>query len=206
MTKVIDCKGMLCPKPLIETKKALKESKVGESIEIILDNDTSCKNVLHFLNDNGVKNTITQEGKLFRVHITVPERLSQPTKSVDEYCEIQPISNSKGNYIIVLSSHIMGKGNDDLGKILMKGFLNTVPELNPLPSEIICYNSAVTLAKRNSDTGQVLLKINQLGVKITLCGTCVDFFNMKEELEVGNISNMLYILEKLTSGAKIIQP
>lgn len=206
MTKVVDCSGMLCPKPLIETKKALKENPAGASLEIIIDNETSCKNVLHFLNDNGVNNTIIQEGKLFRIRLYVPENLLLPTKNVEEYCEIPFPKAISGNFIILLNSHLMGRGNDDLGKILMKGFLNTIPELNPLPVEIILYNSAVTLAKKNTDTALTLKNISQKGVKITLCGTCVDFFNLKDELSVGTISNMLYIAEKLTSDLKIVQP
>ena len=206
MLKVVDCSGMLCPKPLIETKKALKENTVGTSLEIVIDNDTSCKNVLHFLNDNGVKNTIIQDGKLFRIRVNVPENLSTPTKNVEEYCEVSFNNHAKGNYIVVLNSHLMGKGNDDLGKILMKGFLSTLPELNPLPTEVICYNSAVTLAKKGTDTAISLKKLSENGVKITLCGTCVDFFNMKDEIEVGTISNMLYIAERLSSNLKIVQP
>lgn len=206
MLKVVDCSGMLCPKPLIETKKALKENPVGTSLEIVIDNDTSCKNVLHFLNDNGVKNTTIQEGKLFRIRVSVPENLSTPAKNVEEYCEVTFNNSPKGNYIVVLNSHLMGKGNDDLGKILMKGFLNTLPELNPIPTEVICYNSAVTLAKKGTDTAISFKTLSEKGVKITLCGTCVDFFNMKEEIEVGTISNMLYIAERLSSNLKIVQP
>ena len=88
----------------------------------------------------------------------------------------------------------------------MKGFLSTLLELKATPTEIICYNSAVTLALKSSDTAATLQQISERGIKITLCGTCVDFYNLRDDLAVGQISNMLYIAERLSSGVRIIQP
>lgn len=206
MLKVVDCSGMLCPKPLIATRKALKENPAGTPLEVIVDNDTSCKNVQRFLADNGLKNSMVQEGKRFRIHINVPENLPVSPRSAEEYCEASPSGAQAGGFIVLLNSPLMGKGDDSLGKILMKGFLNTITELNPLPAEVICYNSGVQLARKNTDTAVSLKKLGEAGVRVTLCGTCVDFFNLKDEIEVGTISNMLYITERLTSNLKIVQP
>lgn len=206
MLKVIDCCGMLCPKPLIETKKALKENAVGTPIEVIIDNEISCKNVLHFLSDNGVQHSVVQNDKVFSVKIHVPESLSLPSKNVEEYCEISFPKAKAGGYIVVLDSNLMGSGSEDLGRILMKGFLSTLPELDPLPSEIICYNSAVKLAQKGTDTASTLRSLYDQGIKISLCGTCIDFFGIKDDIEVGSISNMLYIAEKLTSNLKVVKP
>ncbi|MBN1988650.1 MAG: sulfurtransferase-like selenium metabolism protein YedF [Bacteroidales bacterium] len=203
--KVIDCKGLLCPKPLIETRKAIKNASAGDSIRVELDNDTSCKNVLQFLKDNGIDAKQMDERGLLIVDFTVPSNFTSVTKAED-YCEIPTQVQANSGYIIILDSNVMGDGDDALGEILMKGFLNTIPELDMLPSEIICYNGGVKLAQIGADTAQALLKINSLGVKISVCGTCVDFFGIKNMLAVGEISNMLYIAGKLASGTKTVRP
>jgi len=203
--KIVNCKGLVCPMPLIETKKAIRESKYLDILCVEVDNETAYKNVFRFLSDNGIPVEDSKEGSIYKLKFKVPEKLD-PNKKAEDYCEITVQSKAKGNNIIVLNSCAFGSGNDDLGKLLMKGFINTIPELEELPQEIICYNSAVTLATKGSDTGISLKKIESLGVKITLCGTCVDFYSLKENLEVGSITNMLYIAEKLCSDSKIIRP
>jgi selenium metabolism protein YedF len=205
MIKIVDCRGQLCPQPLINTKKALKENVNGETIQVIVDNATSCQNVSRFLTDNAVPFGIDEQNGVFTISINSQGIEFNPMKEAEEYCEVSFPSKS-GSYIIVLTSNLMGGGNEDLGKILMKGFLNTLPSLEKIPQEIICYNSAVTLARKGTDTALSLVKLNNLGVKITLCGTCVDFFGIKEEIEVGTISNMLYITERLSSGIHVVKP
>jgi selenium metabolism protein YedF len=171
---------------------------------VIIDNATSCQNVTRFLTDNNIEFKTSEADGVYTLTIITPGADFSPKKEAEEYCEI---SNPKtGSYIVQITSDFIGSGNEDLGRILMKGFLNTLPDIEELPSEIICYNSGVLLAKKGTDTAKSLLKLKNLGVKISLCGTCVDFYGIKEEIEVGEISNMLYIAEKLTSGVKVVKP
>ncbi|MDI3527269.1 MAG: hypothetical protein PWR03_1452 [Tenuifilum sp.] len=204
MERIVDCKGLLCPQPLILTKRTLKEVVKGEIVKVIIDNATSCQNVTRFLTDNNIEFKTSEADGVYTLTIITPGADFSPKKEAEEYCEI---SNPKtGSYIVQITSDFIGSGNEDLGRILMKGFLNTLPDIEELPSEIICYNSGVLLAKKGTDTAKSLLKLKNLGVKISLCGTCVDFYGIKEEIEVGEISNMLYIAEKLTSGVKVVKP
>jgi selenium metabolism protein YedF len=200
--KIIDCKGLICPMPLIETKKTIKESALGEEIQVEVDNETSFNNLSHFLNDNGWTFEYNKEESVYQIRFIVNKL---QTKTSTRVAEIKPKSNI-GTFIIVLSSNFMGSGNDDLGKLLLKGFLNSIDQIDSLPKEIICYNSGVTLAVKGSDTAQSLKKLEELGVKISLCGTCVDFYGLKENTEIGSITNMLYIAGVLAGDNKIVMP
>ncbi|HPS04748.1 MAG TPA: sulfurtransferase-like selenium metabolism protein YedF [Tenuifilaceae bacterium] len=206
MAKLVDCRGMVCPQPLVETRREIKKSNPGEAITVVVDNSTSLKNILRFLEDNGVECVVMQEAESSSITFNVPLQMTQPDKRAEEYCDVSPKPDVNSGFIVLLNSATMGKGNDELGKILMKGFLSTLLELKATPTEIICYNSAVTLALKSSDTAATLQQISERGVKITLCGTCVDFYNLRDDLAVGQISNMLYIAERLSSGVRIIQP
>lgn len=200
--RVINCKGLICPMPLIETKKAIKESKVGDTLVVEVDNETSFNNLSHFLGDNDLTFDIKQDESLYRFTFEVKELASKPNEILNV---TKPIIN-RGNYIVVIDSNSMGYGSENLGKILIKGFINTLDQLDNLPLEIICYNSGVTLAVKGSDTAQSLKKLESQGVKISLCGTCIDFYGIKENIEVGTISNMLYIAGKLAGSHQIVKP
>ena len=206
MAKFVDCRGMVCPQPLVETRREIKKSNPGEAITVVVDNSTSLKNILRFLEDNGVECVVKQEAESSSITFNVPLQMTQPDKRAEEYCDVSPKPDVNSGFIVLLNSATMGKGNDELGKILMKGFLSTLLELKATPTEIICYNSAVTLALKSSDTAATLQQISERGIKITLCGTCVDFYNLRDDLAVGQISNMLYIAQRLSSGVRIIQP
>lgn len=200
--KVINCQGLICPMPLIETKKAIKNSKIGDILVVEVDNETSFNNLSHFLKDNGLTFDYKQDASVYRFTFEVKELASIP----NEMQNIVKTAVSKGSYIVVIDSNSMGYGSEDLGKILIKGFINTLDQLENLPLEIICYNSGVNLAIKGSDTAQSLKKLHDKGVKITLCGTCVDFYGIKESIEVGTISNMLYIAGKLAGNYHIVKP
>ena len=200
--KMVNCKGLICPMPLIETKKAIKESQIGDEIQVEVDNETSFNNLSHFLNDNGLVFVFTKEASVYQISFKV-NVLSTMAEA------FKPENSPKANtvdYIVVLSSNSMGHGDDDLGQLLLKGFLNTLDQLASLPKEIICYNSGVSLALKGSDTAKSLMKIENQGVKISLCGTCVDFFGLKDKIELGSITNMLYITEKLSGNIRIVKP
>ncbi len=200
--RIVDCKGLICPMPLIETKKVIRESKIGDELLVEVDNETSFNNLSHFLNDNGLTFEHSKEGIVYRIKFIAKELQAKPQES---NAEVKPSINH-GNYIVVFSSNYMGSGDDDLGKLLMKGYINTIDQLETLPQEIVCYNSGVILATKGSDSGKSLKRIEGLGVKISVCGTCVDFFGLKDNLEVGTITNMLYIAGKLAGSSIIVKP
>lgn len=209
MYTIVDCRGMLCPLPLIETKKAIKSAKKGVTIKIIIDNDTSLSNLERYLSDNGIDaNYSIEEGNHTLVFTVLGTR--QSMSKPEDHCTYKPkpVANNKPakDYIVVLNSNTMGKGDDTLGEILMKGFLSSIPELDSLPKEVICYNSGVKLAIEGTATVRNLEKLNELGVRITLCGTCVDFFNLKNSIKIGEISNMYYIANTILNANYVLEP
>jgi selenium metabolism protein YedF len=204
---VIDCSGMLCPRPLIEAKKAYTQASVGDSILFIVDNETASNNLNTFFSGNGVASTTTTEGNKYKITVLKSE-LTQNTIAVSnpaEFC-IPTVKDEQSTTVVVISSNKMGEGDSDLGAILIKGFFTALSEAAPLPSEVIFYNSGVLLLPQESGIMASLEKLRSNGVKITACGTCVDFYGIKEKLTIGTISNMFNILSSLNAASKIINP
>ena len=200
--QVVDGKGLLCPQPLILTRKALKKCLPGETLKIECDNRTAYQNILTYLNDQSLAPQGKEAGGIF--HIEVINEVVQPKEETGSY-RIDPRVCSSA-YVVVVSSDRMGEGDPQLGTILMKGFLNALHEQPILPTHLIFYNSGVKLTTVDSGVSSSLKALEESGVEIFICGTCVDFYRIKEQLAVGKISNMFTITETMARTGHVIQP
>ncbi len=106
----------------------------------------------------------------------------------------------------MLSHDRMGRGDDELGYVLIKAFLHTLPDLENLPDTLILYNTGVKLAVSDSDTVGDLKKLEELGVEILVCGTCTNFFGITEKIGAGKISNMYDIAGAMASSGRLVIP
>jgi selenium metabolism protein YedF len=198
----IDTRGELCPKPLIMTKKALDTIKDGEEFEVLTDNDTSHQNLMNYLEALKADPLSEKTDNIWHITATKPININNEL-TAEEFCSTPLRTN---DYVVVVSSQCMGQGDDELGKLLIRGFINSLNEQEKLPTHIILYNSGVMLASNDTDTVQSLVLLQKKGVSVVVCGTCVDFFGIKDKLGAGMISNMYHITTILTSTTKIIYP
>lgn len=200
---IIDARGKICPLPLIMTKKALGEIKLGDALRILIDNEVSKNNVERFLSDNGFVSTCAADAGVFTLMVAKSkDDLVSP--DAESYCAV-PKRRESGQVILV-SSDKMGSGSDELGAILMKAFINTIKEVKPLPAKIIFYNGGILLTIEGSPLVTSLKELESAGVEILVCGTCVNYFDKKDLVRAGTISNMYAILESLTAADRIIKP
>ncbi|MBE0661704.1 MAG: sulfurtransferase-like selenium metabolism protein YedF [Bacteroidales bacterium] len=201
--KTVDAQGKMCPMPLIMTKKALSEISENETLEILIDNETSVKNVSRFLEEHNMSISTEKQGKVFRLKVSKTGVILEETKAED-YCKTpMPVSS---DYVIAIQKNKLGQGNDELGELLIKGFINTLPEIDNRPKSLVFMNSGIFLALKDSLVIDSLLKLEKEGVKILVCGTCLDYYKKKEELGVGIVSNMYDILNILSNAAKVLYP
>lgn len=187
----IDARGEVCPKPVIMTKKEL--DKVSEGIiTTIVDNEVAKENVSKLATSMGLSFTIdkTKENE-FYIHINKGR--------VEEEANVC-IPDTFKDLTIAIGCDKMGKGEDELGKILMKSFIYTVRETAPYPSSIVLYNSGVYLTTEGSEVLDDLKALEEEGVEILSCGTCLDYYHLKDKLLVGGITNMYNIYEKMKNA------
>lgn len=200
-TKNVDARGMVCPRPLIMTKTALLELGPGESMTVLIDNETSKQNVERFLQDNGAISSTTEKNGIYTLTVTKGEGpLSHP--EAESYCS----PAKTGPYIILFKNDKMGNGPDDLCGILIKTFINTIKEVSPLPAALVFYTNGIHLAVEGSSVLAPLKELEGRGVSILVCGTCLDYFNKRTDLRVGKASNMLTILETLAGAGHVVEP
>ncbi|MEG1544095.1 MAG: sulfurtransferase-like selenium metabolism protein YedF [Tannerellaceae bacterium] len=198
--KLIDTLGMLCPAPLICTKKGLQEAASGETIEIRTDNETACSNLLNYLAELKLTPEISREGNVQILRLVKPETIEEAVNPAS-FC-----STPAGDYVVAIRGDVMGAGEEALGRILLRAFINSLKEVDRLPSAIILYNSGVKVALQCTDTAVSLQELEERGVSIIACGTCVDYYELKEQMAVGMISNMYKITKLLSEAGHVIYP
>ena len=201
--KIVDARGKDCPIPLIMTRKAIKKN-VNSSFLLLIDNEIAKENVERFLTDNNVEFKLQQDGNTYRFSVNNYGHnfLIEKNDIFDPDTQI----NKNNNYVVCIKSSTMGNGSEELGEILMKAFINTLIDSEELPSHIIFYNSGAQLVITDSGVVESLKQLSKSGIKIIVCGACVDYFGIKEKLEIGIISNMFDIISILSKADKVIYP
>ena len=192
--KEIDCRGMACPQPVITTKKTMEESEDREFI-LIVDNPAARDNVERFALSQGAKVKVEQRGNDFYLHI-----------EKGTACDLTASAQKAEKVVVYINSNLMGVGEEALGAILIRAFLKTLLDLKPLPSKLIFVNAGVRLTTEGSEVLESLKALSEKGVAILSCGTCLDFYGLKEKLRVGIISNMYDIAQSLLEADRLIRP
>lgn len=196
---VLDCKGLACPKPVLECKDCIEDQGPDE-FEVIVDNEAAKENVTRFLSTRGYNADFLYEGGLWRV---TASRTAE-AGSQDEACPIYPAAPGEQKICVLITSSEIGLGNDELGGKLMLNFLDTLAEMGGDLWRVIMLNGGVKLVTKDSAALDKLKKIEDMGVTILVCGTCLDFFGLLEDKAVGQTTNMMDVVTSLQLAGKVI--
>lgn len=187
----VNAVGFVCPVPVIMTKKALNEIAEGE-VEVLVDNETAKQNLEKLAKELGYEFKSCEASGNFQVVINKKET-SDKKETKEE------------NIVVVIDSDEMGKGDEELGKILVKGFIYSLTEMETLPKTVILYNKGVLLATVNENTIEDLKKLESMGVEVISCGTCANYYHVQDKLQVGSLTNMYTIVDRQFKATKLIR-
>lgn len=205
MRKIIDARGLACPQPVILTKKALEQQ---DSITVIVDNIAALENVSRMGTKSGCTvDMVKKEDGVFHLNLSRKE-VGVPRGSIDQPTA-EPLDDScvkAGPLVVAISADRMGRGDDELGYILIRSFIHTLLTLETLPDTLIFYNTGVKLAIRDSEVMDDLKKIEASGVSVIVCGTCLNYFGIAGDLAVGVVSNMYDIASTMADAGKMVVP
>lgn len=197
----INAVGDQCPVPVVKATKALKEFKEAGTLEVQVDNEIAIQNLTRLANSKNLKNSSEKlSDELYRITMQV----EGPVEMSD--ADISCAVDNRGDFIVAIDTDIMGRGADDLGKTLMKGFIFAVSQLETLPKTMLFYNGGAKLTTEGSVSVEDLKNMEAQGVEILTCGTCLNFYGLTDKLAVGGVTNMYTIVEKLASAGKVIKP
>lgn len=196
MPEILDLSGLACPQPLLRTKEAL-ETKGPQELLVVVDNEAARDNVSRFAQSRGCTVTVAAAGNCY--HLTI----RPPAGEAAQSC-VFPAPAAVTTAVVFASDH-MGEGDPALGDILMRAFLQSLVQME-VPQKLLFYNRAVLLTLQDSPVLPELKGLEELGVELLVCGTCLDFYKVREHLAVGRVSNMFTILETQMQAGRIIKP
>ena len=204
MEKTVDCRGMACPLPVVNAKKAAEALQAGDVLTVLVDNEIAVQNLTRFASHRGCAVTSEKTGEnTYAVVMTIAGEAAAPAQDEEVVCAAD--SRKKG-MLVVLSGNTMGSGDPQLGTSLMKAFVFALTRQDQLPEAIVCYNTGAYLTCEGADTLEDLRLMEAEGATVLTCGTCLDFYDLKDKLAVGGVTNMYDIVERMERASSVIKP
>ena len=192
--KTLDCRAHKCPYPVVEARKLIL-AESGIPVRVLVGDDTARENVARMAKNQGYTIQIQPTEGGFALELT-PGGAARPTAAA---------APATGKTVVFIAADVMGSGSDELGHILLKNFLFTLTELDPVPDSILFVNAGVKLTSKGSEVIDALEKLACSGTDVASCGLCLDYFHLKEQLAVGRVTNMLDIAETLRTAGRTIR-
>ncbi len=206
MIQNLDCRKMACPLPVVNAKKAVEALHANDVLIVLVDNEIAVQNLQRFAAHKGYPASgEKKEDNEYAVTIQITDQAPAAAAPQENAVNCQADIRQKG-MLVVLSSNTMGNGDPKLGTSLMKAFVFALTKQDQLPDTILCYNSGAYLTCEGSDTVEDLKLLESEGVTILTCGTCLDFYGLKDKLAVGGVTNMYDIVERMETARSIIKP
>ena len=203
MAKItVNAMGEQCPIPVVKAKKALDAMVEPGVLEVLVDNEIAVQNLLRLASGSGLQ---AKSEKLADKQFTVTMEAGAGT-APEKTPEIACTPDRRKNLVVAIGSASMGVGSEELGKTLMKGFLYALSQQEELPRTILFFNGGATIPIQGSVSVEDLKSMEAQGVQILTCGTCLDYYGLKDRLAVGGVTNMYDIVEKQMAADLIVKP
>jgi selenium metabolism protein YedF len=196
MPVTVDARGLACPQPVIQTRKAMEQT---DRIVTLVDNETAVTNVSRMAAKAGWEVGVVSQGDEYQIELIKGASAPQV-----EHLAVGKAEVVGGPLVLVISADKMGRGENELGQILIRAFFHTLGEVEPRPQTILFLNTGVKLACEGSPLLDDLCALEAEGVEMLVCGTCLGYFELKEKLMAGQVSNMYDIAETMLRAGKVV--
>lgn len=214
----INAIGDTCPIPVVKTKKAIEKLEKPDTVETLVDNEIAVENLKKMASQMGFAVSDSKINSGYSVKITVDDidkindnkmsATNAKANSIKTGADDMVSCNIKnsGEKVVVIKSEFMGDGDNELGKVLIKGFIYALSQQDELPQTMLFYNGGAKITSEGSESIEDLKALEEKGVKIFTCGTCLNYYGLTEKLCVGEATNMYEITKKMTEASLIVCP
>lgn len=206
MKKIIDAKGKECPIPVIMAKKEIDGGNDNFVVEV--DNGIAVQNLQKLANSQGFIYKLEEDNNLFKVYFSKASNKVNGEEECEECHEmLDKLGENKktlGTWSVFIGKEIIGAGDEELGKSLMKMYFYTISEGDDLPKSVLFMNDGVKVPTLNEQAIEHLKDLEEKGVEILVCGACLNFYGLEGSLKVGKVSNMYDITNRMKEASKVI--
>lgn len=199
---IVDARGKPCPQPVVLALHALPKLNAGEELDVLVDNEAAVENLRRMAGQKGRSATVTQEENFWHVQIGEGSSAAAPapqTQAAPSCCA--PMGSAA---VVAIGTDVMGRGSDELGRALIKSFLYALAQLEVPPVTLLFFNGGAKLTVEGSQSLEDLRTLEEAGTEILTCGTCLDYYGLKDKLAIGSVTNMYRIAEILTTADRLV--
>lgn len=188
----INAVGLNCPMPVIMAKKQIDEK--GQDFLILVDNEIAVENLKKLASSQKYYVDVNTKENCYEVYFSKSEEIVFETED----------NQKKSSWVVFMGKDTVGDGEQPLGTTLAQMFFYTLSESNDLPEAVLFMNRGVMLPTLDAQIPEHLEKLQDQGVKILVCGTCLDYYHLKDQLKIGTVSNMYEIVSCMQQADKVI--
>ena len=191
----LDCRGQQCPQPVIQVRRQLLTAP-ATPLQVLVSDPAAKDNIRRLASSRGYKVAIVEtDAGAFRLDLVPTEPIAGQV--------LTPVSSPT---VVLVSADQMGLGDPQLGQVLMKNFIFTLAEGDTAPDLMLFVNGGARLTVAGSEVLEPLQLLADNGTDIATCGLCLEFFDLKEALAIGRVTNMLEIATALQGAGRIVRP
>lgn len=195
----IDARNLTCPKPVVMTLEALPKLAAGEKLEVVVNDSVAVGNLTRLADQKNCELTTQANGDETTLTLVPREQVQSDRSALDEAADLCQIPDTSSSVIAFGADH-MGEGNDELGKILVKGLIYALAHQDKVPKKLIFFNGGARLTCESSESVDDLKELEKRGCVVLTCGTCLDYYGIREKLAVGGVTNLYEIAQTLSSN------
>jgi selenium metabolism protein YedF len=194
--KQLDCRGLACPNPVLKTKELIDQGDV-DRLTVLVDNPAAQENVSRFLKRAGFQVQAAGAGDALSV---------TGSRSAAETCQVfvEKPEEAPRQILVLIGTDQLGRGDEVLGRKLLASFIATLKEMGPELWCVVLLNAGVKLTVAGSEVLAGLQSLEQSGVRLLVCGTCLNHFKLLEAKQVGETTNMLDIVTAMQLADQVI--
>ena len=197
MSYLVDAKGKPCPTPVIMAKKAMAEGH--DTFTVLVDNPTAVENLKRLADNQGFAVAVREEGGTYALDFAKGEGCSACEEAINA-----PLPAAGGDWAVFVGRDIIGDGDRELGTNLMRMFFYTLAQEEDKPGAVLFMNAGVKLPTLDEQVADHLKVLSDAGTEILVCGTCLNFYGLTDQLKVGAVSNMYDIVTRMQKAGKVI--
>ena len=197
MSQIIDAKGKPCPTPVLMAKKAMAEG--AETFTILVDNQTAVENLKRLADNQGFTAAVREENGTYALDFAKGEGCTACEEAVSS-----PLPAPGADWAVFVGRDIIGDGDRELGTNLVRMFFYTLTQSEDKPGAVLFMNAGVKLPTLDEQVAEHLKTLSDAGVELLVCGTCLNFYGLSDQLKVGTVSNMYDIVTRMQKAAKVI--
>jgi len=195
--ETLNCRGLACPQPVLRTKQFIESNPQALEFTVLVDNAASAQNVLRFVESQGCTASLQQKGSDFEIDAVKSRETKGESAGKD-------VAEASQKTLVLITKNTMGSGDDELGAALMLNFLKTIDEMGEALWRLVFLNGGVKLTIDGAEILPVIQHLEAQGVRVLVCGTCLNHFNLLDQKRVGETTNMLDIVTSMQLADKVI--